>query len=386
MCNKQQFGQFFTKNTDYILSGFNEFVYKKNICDPFAGAGDLLCWARENGAKSVYGFDIDDKLVNDIIKKNDSLQNPQKYDFVLTNPPYLYQNKMNNKSVLKNSKHTDLYQLALEKIMDSKEGIVIVPINFLSAENSKYIREIFLEKFDIIKVNYFTEQVFDDTTYNVIAFYYKKKKDLSETMNIDFLILPQGIKREIVVYRKYNWQIGGDFLTQIRKYENKLKITRLEEEDLKLGDKKLRVAFNHLKDEREISVNYETWNKVKNNIIILKAIDTGSDDGKICLEDIRKYGYDALVSIKSSRNQINLIFPPFVSVAEQEKLIELFNKELNVKRNEYYSLFMTNYRDKNRKRISFNFVYEFLNYLYFDKLKSSDDYNHITLLKYGTTV
>ena len=87
------------------------------------------------------------------------------------------------------------------------------------------------------------------------------------------------------------------------------------------------------------------------------------------MDDIRKYGYDALISIKTSRNQINLVFPPFVSIDDQERLIHLFNTELNKKRNEYDSLFMTNYRDKDRKRISFNFAYDFINYLYFDVLK-----------------
>ncbi len=370
MHKKQQFGQFFTKNTDYILSGLSEFVKNKKVCDPFAGAGDLLDWAKENNAASVSGFDIDKKFTNNIIKLNDSLKKPKKYDFILTNPPYLYQNKMEDNTLLKNTRHTDLYQLSLEKIMNSNEGIVIVPINFLSAENSKYIRNLFLNKFDIIKANYFTEQVFSDTTYNVIAFYYKKKSNLSsEKMEIDFSIFPENKHKLITIYKKYNWQIGGEFLIQIKKYSNKLQITRLEQEDLKSGNNTIKIALNHLKDAQEMMVDNDTWQQVKHNIIILKAIDTGTNSGRICLEDIRSYGYDALVSIKTSRNQIGLIFPPFVSIDDQEKLIHLFNTELNQKRDKYDSLFMTNFRDKGRKRISFNFAYNFINYLYFDKLK-----------------
>lgn len=179
MSKKRQFGQFFTKNTDYIMSGFEGFVRGKNITDPFAGNGDLLKWAKKCKARSIIGFDVDEALIdNAAICKNDSLSNPKKYEFVLTNPPYLYQNKLSDNSILKNSKHTDLYQLSLEKIMDSKEGIIIVPINFLSAKNSKYIRRIFLEKFEIAKAHYFAEQVFEDTTYNVIVFYYRKKSKI----------------------------------------------------------------------------------------------------------------------------------------------------------------------------------------------------------------
>jgi hypothetical protein len=370
MRNKRQFGQFFTTNTDSILGGLESYVADKNITDPFAGGGDLLRWAKNNGAKSAKGFDIDSELAdNKTIFCNDSLLNPRKYDFVLTNPPYLYQNKLDDNSILAGSKHTDLYQLSLEKIMDSNEGIAIVPINFLSAENAKYIRESFLAKFEIVRANYFTERVFDDTTYNVIAFYYRKKTNLSPEMTVDIAIRPQKALTRIKLYAKYNWRIGGEFLASINRYKNSLGIARLEEEDLQSGDMVADVAYNHLNIRRKINVDRKTYSKMKNNIVILKAIDTGTDGGKICLDDVRRYGCDGLVSIKTSRNQINLVFPENVGISEQERLIELFNSELEDKRNHYHSLFMTNYRDKNRKRISFNFVYNFINYLYFNKLR-----------------
>ena len=356
---KQQLGKFYTKNSDYILQGLSSFVRGKNVTDPFAGAGDLLKWAMANGANSVAGYDID--------KKQDSLRNPKKYEFVLTNPPYLYQNKMKDKSLLQNSKHTDLYQLSLEKIMNSDEGIVIVPINFLSAKNSKYIRELFLAEFEIKKANYFSEQVFEDTTYNVIAFYYKKKK--TAQMSIDFTIYPQKKRSEITLYKKYNWQIGGEFLAQINACANKLRIRRLVEKDLQSGNNRIRAAYVNLDNVREFSVSDKILSRLKDNIVILKAIDSGSESGKICLDDIRRYDLDALISIKTSRHQIQLLFPKTVSVQEQEKIIKLFNEEIEIQRSRYHSLFMTNYRDKDRKRISFNFAYRLVNYLYFNELK-----------------
>ncbi|MDR3182918.1 MAG: class I SAM-dependent methyltransferase [Planctomycetaceae bacterium] len=98
---KQQLGQFFTKNTDYILSDLGQYVRGKFVIDPFAGAGDLLDWALQNGADRILGLDIDKKCVdNKRIFYNDSLQNPKTYQFVLTNPPYLYQNKMADNSLL----------------------------------------------------------------------------------------------------------------------------------------------------------------------------------------------------------------------------------------------------------------------------------------------
>ena len=370
---KQQFGQFFTTNTDYILQNLEKYVANKDVCDPFAGGGDLLKFAKKHGARSVIGFDCDKNLVdNDLVYYNDSLKNPKKYKFVLTNPPYLYQNKLQDNSILKNSKHTDLYQLALEKIMDSEEGIVIVPINFLSAKNAKYIRNEFLEKFEIEKVNYFTNQVFDDTTYNVMAFYYKLKEKPQQMNNVCFDIYPE--KKHIILslFRQYDWQIGGEFIHEINQFKNRLQIKRLEENDLCVGDCCIKTAYNHLDMFKEFKVDKNLFNRIKKNIILLKAIDTGTDAGKICLEDIRRYDLDALVSIKTSRNQIYLIFPDYVSIEEQKCLIKLFNEELDAKREEYFSLFMTNYRDNNRKRISFDFAYNFINYLYFSKIKGTN--------------
>ncbi|MDR0483884.1 MAG: class I SAM-dependent methyltransferase [Alphaproteobacteria bacterium] len=372
MNSKQQLGQFFTTNTFMILKGFAEFIVNKNLTDPFAGNGDLLNWASQNGAKSVIGYDIDKNYVdNKRVFFNDSLLNPKKYDFVLTNPPYLYQNKLQNNTILKDSKHTDLYQLSLEKIMNSNEGIVIVPINFLSANNSKYIREIFLSKFEIIKANYFTDQVFNDTTYNVIAFYYKKKTYIKENIEFDFIIYPQNKHTKLKLSAKFNWQIGGDFLHKIKYTPKKINITRLEEDHLISGNLKVKAAYNHLNNVKEFNVDEATHKKITNNILMLKAIDTGSRGGEICLSDIRKYGYEALVSLKTSRNQIHLIFDDNIEIKVQEELIELFNIELKNQRDNYHSLFMTNFRDKNRKRISFKFAYDFINYLYFNKLKDS---------------
>jgi len=366
---KQQLGQFYTKNTGYILRRFNSFIKNKNVTDPFAGAGDLLKWAKANGANSVIGYDIDKtKMDRKFIFYKDSFKKPGKYEFVLTNPPYLYQNKIKKKSLFLNNKHSDLYQISLEKIMNSEEGIVIVPINFLSAENSKYIRELFLAKFEIKKANYFSEQVFDDTTYNVLAFYYKKKKTASDKMIFDFAIYPQKKYSKIVLCQKYNWQIGGEFLAEVKTFSNRLRIRRLEEKHLQTGNHIIKIAYNHLDEIRKFKVNRKSLSKIRKNIVVLKAIDSGSENGRICLDDIRKYNLDALVSLKTSRHQIQLLFPETVSIKEQEKIIELFNKEIEDKRNRYHSLFMTNYRDKDRKRISFDFAYNLVNYLYFNKL------------------
>lgn len=380
---QKQLGQFFTTNANYILKDFETFIINKNITDPFCGNKDLLNWARNNKAKSVIGYDIDLKYIdNKNVFLNDSFKNPLNYDFVLTNPPYLYKNKVQNANeIFKNTKHTDLYQLSLEKIINSNEGIVIVPINFLSAENSKYIRIKFFDKFDIKYCKYFTQQVFNDTTYNVIAFYYKKKQNINEYQEFILNIQPKNIDKKIKIFKEYNWQIGGEFIETINKQENILKIKRLVKNNIVAGNFSILCAINHLKDTKEIKVNLNTFNLIKKNILLLKAIDTGSSIGNISLQNIKNYNLDCLISLETSRNQIFLIFEKEISLENQEKLIDLFNEELNKKREEYFSLFMTNFRDNNRKRISFDFAYKLINYLYFYKIKGNKNEKQYSLFE-----
>ena len=108
MNNKQKLGQFFTTNSNYILKGFDKYINNKNIADPFCGSGELLTWAINNSAKSVIGYDIDRQYIdNKIIFFNDSLNNPLQYDFVLTNPPYLYKNKLKDNQIFNRTKSSN---------------------------------------------------------------------------------------------------------------------------------------------------------------------------------------------------------------------------------------------------------------------------------------
>ncbi|OHA14237.1 MAG: hypothetical protein A2909_02925 [Candidatus Tagabacteria bacterium RIFCSPLOWO2_01_FULL_39_11] len=371
---KQQLGQFFTKNSDYILKGLNKYVRDKNIIDPFAGNGDLIKWAKKNKVKNIKGYDIDDKYINNKnVFLNDSVNNQLKYDFVLTNPPYLNVNKADQdtkEKYFKNFDFEDLYQISLFSILNSNEGIVIVPINFLSAENSKKIRNIFFSKFKIIEMNYFKQQVFPDTTYNVIAFYYKRKNYFENQFLIKTYVYPDNKIVRIRLKKDFDWTIGGEFSKEIRDRANLLGIYRLTEKDIsgQTGLIEINASYNHVKTRLKIKVSEDVYKIIKSNIILLKAIDSGSDIGKIALEDIRKYGTDCLISKLSSRHMIYLVFKKQISVAEQKKIIELFNKEINKLREFYLSLFLTNYRDNDRKRISFDFTYKFINYLYYNKL------------------
>ncbi len=374
---KQQLGQFFTKNSDEILRYFSKYIKYKEVYDPFAGSGDLLNWALENGAKKVLGYDVDESYVdNKYIFYNDSLLSPKEYKFVITNPPYLNVNKANKiikERYFKKFEFEDLYQVSLYSIMNSNEGIIIVPINFLSANNSRKIRKIFFDKFEIKEMNYFKYQVFPDTTYNVISFYYKKKRKNIEKFSIKTHIFPENKTINVLLEKRFNWSIGGEFLSRINKEINFLKIRRLTKKDIdsSKGNIELSAAYNHVKDKIKIKINEDLYSFIKSNIILLKAIDSGSEKGKIALENINKYGVDCLVSKESSRHMIYLMFENKISVSHQKQIINIFNSEIEKMRDNYLSLFLTNYRDNDRKRISFNFVYKFINYIYFNQINNN---------------
>ena len=155
---KRNLGQFFTTNSDYILQGFNDFVKNKEISDPFAGNQDLLNWAKNNKCKKFIGFYCDKNYIDGKnVFFNDSINTPKNYQFVCTNPPYLHKNKATkeikeNFFSRENTIFEDLYQVSIYSISNCEEGIIIVPLNFLCAENSKKIRELFFAQFEIIKL------------------------------------------------------------------------------------------------------------------------------------------------------------------------------------------------------------------------------------------
>ena len=366
--NKKDLGQFNTTNSDYILQGFEDHVKGKDILDAFAGNEDLLKWAMKNEANSCYGLDIDPKNKN--IAFNNSLIQIPYSKFNLTNPPYLAKNKMSAdlKSKYQLNNCEDFYLLSILKIIESNpdEGIIIIPINFFSAENSGHIRLEFLNKYMITKVNYFKKQVFDDTTYNVVVFHYIKKTDNSTKQKIPFTIFPEKTIKSFILDQKYNYRIAGKNLSKIEKIKP-LKIIRLTEGLIakNTGNSKIDVYYNDTKTEKEYFVSKSYKQDIKNNIILLNCIDTNAtEEGWIKAEDIRDYNKDCLVGKSSSRN-IAYILIPDCPISIQEKIIIAFNDILYHLRKKYKSLFLTNFRDNDRKRVSFDFCYKLISYCYY---------------------
>lgn len=146
MVNKKKLGQYFTTKNTWLKSQIKDFIQNSGCTiayDPYAGNGDLIKISHEYGIDNYVGLDIDTSLSWEI---NDSLKNiPHiKNAIIITNPPYLTIYSAVRKHIEKGledyfKKHTDLYQLAIEKILEAQDyAVAIVPETYI---NSTYINK-----------------------------------------------------------------------------------------------------------------------------------------------------------------------------------------------------------------------------------------------------
>ena len=183
--HKQQLGQFMTTNFNYILQNMKIPDNIEVIIEPFCGNGDLLNFIDIN-KYIIECYDIEPK--KDFIIQQNTMKNPPNYNgkFLLTNPPYLARNKCNQKELFDKYDVNDLYKCHIKEIIinNPNGGILIIPLNFWSSirKNDIELRKDFLEKFNIIQLNIFEEQVFNDTTYTICSFQFELRKntDLNE--------------------------------------------------------------------------------------------------------------------------------------------------------------------------------------------------------------
>ena len=314
---KKEFGQFFTTNCEYILSDM-EIPSGAKLIEPFVGEGDLLKWS---GRKDWEIYDLDPKIN---ATTRDTLLNPPSYKdkYVITNPPYLASNKTKNKTPFNKWETTDLYKCFIKSFIsgDAAGGIMIVPVNFLSDRDTK-LRKLFFEKYKILKLNIFEERVFDDTDYTVCSIQFIKGEG-GNGFTANFF--PSGEQLFLKLNDSNGWRLAGELFSPVK---SKYKITRL-----KIG--------------QNPSTN-----------LLLRAIDTGTEDGRICLipEQEPFHGKESDRTFCTISTNI-----PF-----DEKAVSIrFNQLLEENRTKYHSLFLTNYRNSTqsyaRKRIGFKLAFNMI--------------------------
>lgn len=243
--NKKKLGQYFTKKDLWLKSHIIEFINNSNCSiayDPFAGNGDLLKLSLEYGIENIKGLDIDEKLNWEL---NDSLKNIPSIDnaIIITNPPYLTKYSASRKKIdIDNNyfkEHTDLYQLAIDKMLLAQDYVVaIVPETYI---NSKYFEKNLSR---VYSVTILTENPFDDTENPVCVVCFDNVKKNPP---------------EVKVY------IDDEFLN-VYSYFKKFKLTPKN--------------------------NYSIRFNVQNGKLALRAVDLTTDDKKIRFYEKDELNYD----------------------------------------------------------------------------------------------
>ena len=190
---------------------------------------------------------------------------------------------------------------------------------------------IFFQRYEISTINIFEEPVFSDTSYSVCSFLFKKKNSLSNRTTV-YLYPTQK-----VFTTNFNDNINYTFgCIDLGIFKN-----------------------NNFSISRITKLNF--FSKCSTQILI-QCID--NKIRKINASIVKK----DLIFIDntpklSARSYVSLLIEPKISLVIQRKLVLRFNTFLNRNRKLFFSLFLTQYRELSRKRISFKLIYDIFNYL-----------------------
>lgn len=340
---KKNRGQFYTTNSSYILEGMPlPPADIRCIMEPFAGKGDLLEWVKQSGCTApIEAYDIEPKGAG--IVQRDTLKNPPNYEntWILTNPPYLARNKCENKELYDLYETNDLYKCFLSSVVKQgcKGGIVIIPAGFFFSPRDLDVRcrDDFLRRYKLIKVKYFEEAVFEDTSTTVVAIAFEKSDVELKEQQVEWELLPSKQKKSFWMSSANDWIIGGEIYKL--SVPDGISVRRhVEGQALKKGEQQ--------------------------TFMTLDALDSGSKDGRICM----KYTKDFIYPAKDcSRTYATLrISGKNLSEEDQIKLCKEFNEFVEAKREETNSFFLPQYRESKeyaRKRIPFELAYRIVLHL-----------------------
>lgn len=338
---KRLAGQFYTTRCNYILNGLPlPLQSSERIIEPFAGTGDLLNWlTRAATALPVEAYDIDPK--RDDIVKRDTLLHPPNYSnaFVITNPPYLARNKCQDKTVFDKYDTNDLYKCFIQSVAGCAAGIFIIPAGFFLSPRDidARCRNQFLSNYRLLQVKYFEETVFEDTHTTVVAFSFERSPIQLTEQSVEWVSQPSGERKTFHMSAENDWIIGGDVYAL--PVSPAVKVFRhVEGHTLNEGDQLTEMT--------------------------LCALDSGTENGRICLEYKPGYVYPAK---DCSRAYATLcIQGATLDASQQQSICNQFNALIEKKRQETWSLFLPQYRESKeyaRKRIPFDLAYRIVQHL-----------------------
>jgi hypothetical protein len=291
------FAQHFTLGEQWLTKPVKEFIEsycEHGIVDPYAGDCSLRTPLEKMGVKDFIGFDIDEKMVNGVVKHNDSLLSiPSTKRLLVTNPPFMskctatrYGSRFYK--YFESTALTDIYLIALEKCLASHDNVVaIVPETFLLNGN-------FTDRLSLIVI--VEENIFGNTDCPVLVACFQKDKNP---------------KSKVKIYKNDKYLIT---LGELHKRD-------------KLPDKKAKITFNE-----------------QNGNIGLRGIDgTQSDRIAFCEPEALNYKR----KMKVSSRLISLVDVPDAKGKEKE-LVEACNKILEQYRQDTHDLLMAPFKGNNK--------------------------------------
>lgn len=317
--------QHFSTRVSELLEGIVIDNTDNLVCvDPFCGAGDLVKFFPQFKWET---YDKDPKYPN--TTKRDTLINPPNYTgkVVITNPPYIAKNKTKEFGDIFDKYHTDdLYKASIRSIIGCEKGIFIIPVNFFIDEDTRPIREEFLSQYIVKRVNVFTKQMFDNTTYSVCAFDFYKGQKLEQDV---LFHVDTGDEKIIKLNHEYGYKPGGKDFYKIKAVKNYM--------------------FSRL---------LESGNNTFITNIRLYGLDTRTTKAHLEICDEPYFG--------KSTDRVNATITSKLKLTpnEEKRLVESFNQGVEKLRKDNLDIFFSNYRDFGRKRISLDFVYKYLQVLY----------------------
>lgn len=187
-------------------------------------------------------------------------------------------------------------------------------------------------------MNIFDEQVFDDTEYSVCSFQFTKRHEslLSPIAMIPADIRSSNETRFVVISfsDENDFTIGGEIYKSLTSACG-FTVGRLIGEE----PSSTNILVKCIDD-----ISFETTNSDYSKTISARVVGNS---------DI----YRDTTPKKSARSYLTLTIEPKLSVEQQSWLTLEFNQYIIEQRMKYRSLFLTNYRQDGRKRVSFELVY-----------------------------
>jgi hypothetical protein len=196
------------------------------------------------------------------------------------------------------------------------------------------------------------------SSQTIETIFYPSKEQISLTIEKtnNWKVAPEVYRKEKTCYKisrlLHTKVCGGDFVEQLTKAGTNESEYKTQQDVINA------ISTAHGDHYRNKVLKPEKINKITN--IFLYAVDSGSNSKRISLS----YNVVPLLAKDTDRTFATIVIDPPISHDSQKKIIEKFNKQIEVLRKKYNSLFLVNFRNSSksysRKRLGFGMAYNMI--------------------------